>query len=165
MGNTVSIDNSNPDLFKPYEPKLLQNGKHLFEVGTALAITPCKAPSENSMITLEARCQDEGECKGTIVYERFVFIANIQTSGQQTSKEITEGRLAQFAVACGVMTEAQIKAGEAIPLDEFLGRRFEAITKVVSGKDQSGNARQQNSIARFLFEPEKAKEETAKVTA
>ncbi|KKM79759.1 hypothetical protein LCGC14_1346630 [marine sediment metagenome] len=134
MGNTVSIDNSNPDLFKPYEPKLLQNGKHLFEVGTALAITPCKAPSENSMITLEAKCQDEDEFKGETVWERFIFIKDIQTPGQQKSKEITEGRLAQFAVACGVMTEAQIKAGEPIPLDEFLGRKFEAISKVVAGK-------------------------------
>ncbi len=160
--NTVQIDSSNPDLLKPYEPKLLQNGKHLFEVGTALAITPCKPPSENSMITLEARCQDEDECKGTIVYERFVFIANIQTAGQQKSKEITEGRLAQFTIACGVLDEAQIKAGEAIPLDDFLSRKFEAITKVVSGKDQAGNAQQQNSIARFLFEPAK---ETAEATS
>ena len=162
MSNTVQIDSSNPDLFKEYKPKLLPNGKHLFEVGTSLAVVPCKEPSENSMITLEAKCQDEDEFKGETVWERFVFIKNIQTSGQQKSKEITEGRLAQFAVACGVMTEAQIRAGENIPLDEFLGRKFEAITKIVPGKDQSGHACQQNSIARFLFEPA---EETAEATA
>lgn len=153
---SLSVDTSNEDLFKPYEPKLLPNGKHTFEVANNLAVTKAKPPSENSIIKIEARCVDNDDNKGAVVFENIVIIADASTEKGMKSKKINEGRLAQFTVACGVLTEEQIKAGESIPLDQFAEKQFEAISKQRSSTDpNTGQTRLQNGISRYLFEPAK----------
>jgi len=149
----VNVDTSNKDLLKPYEPKLLPNGKHLFEVANDLVVSQAKPPSPNQIIKVELRCQDEDDNKGAVVFDNIVLIADDSTTSGKKAKEINEGRIAQFALACGVLTEEQIKAGEGLPLEQFVGRRGEAITKVESSKDANTQQIRQNSkISRYLFE-------------
>jgi len=161
--STVEIDVGNEDLFTPYQPPILANGKHLFEVANDLCLEPSKsAGSSNLVIKVELRCQDEGEDKGKPVYDHFVIISDATSEKSQKAKRINEGRLAQFSVACGVQTQEQIKAGEPIPLDQFAGRRCEAITKMESSTDPATQRVQQSSkISRYLFEGNGGEEEKA----
>jgi len=150
----VEIDTSNEDLFKPYEFKVLPKGKHRFEVANDLVVEPAKS-SDNNVIKVELRCQDEDENKGSVVFDTFVLIENPQTEKHRKSRQINQGRLAQFAVACGVRTKEEIESGKGIPLDEFKGKICDAITRIVPYKDpNTGEAKQSAKIARYLFEPE-----------
>ena len=155
----ITIDVSSPeDLFKAPEFKLLPKGKHLFEVANELVVEKAKS-SDNQVIQVEAVCQDEDENKGTHVWDCFVIITNPTSDKQRKAKSINQARLCQFAVACGVRTKEQIENGEGIPLDEFKGVQFEAITKIISQKDPNdldseGNPieKQRAKISRYLFE-------------
>lgn len=151
---TVEVDLGNPDLFKPYEFKVLPAGKHLLEVANELVVAAAAPPSENNVVKVELRCQDEDENKGTVVFENFTLISNPQSEKEITSQKINQGRLAQFTVACGVKTQAEIEAGSGIPLEEFKGKRCEAIIKIESYKDQKTQEdRQRAKVVRYLFEP------------
>ena len=154
--STVKIDTTNEDLFKPYAPPILKNGKHLFEVANDLCVQPTDSPdSSNLVIKVELRCQDEDDDKGKPVYDNIVIIADATTEKGQKAKEINEARLAQFTVACGVLTQEQIKAGEDIPLERFKGQRCDAITKIeTSTNPNTGQQQQASKISRYLFEGE-----------
>ena len=151
---TIEVDLGNPDLFKPFKFKAMPKGKHLFEVENDLEVTPSGNPeSENLVIKCVFVCQDEDENKGSKIWENFVLIVNPVTDGQIKAKKIHQANLCQFAVACGVLTQDEIESGAGIPLEEFKGKRFDAITKVENSKDEAGNDRQNTKIARYLFEP------------
>jgi len=150
----VEIDTSNPDLFKPMEFKVPPKGKYLLEVGNDLVVEQSKS-SDNHIVKAELRVQDDGEFKGSVIYDNFVIIADTSTEKGRTSKRINEARLCQFAVACGVRTQEEINEGKGIPLDEFKGKVCEAITKVVNYKDpNTDETRTKAAIVRYLFEPE-----------
>lgn len=154
----VEVDVGNPDLFKAYEARILPKGPHLFEVANDLIVEPAKS-SDNNIINVELRCQDEDENKSTPVWDIFTLVTNAQGEKAIKSKAINEARLAQFAVACGVRTQAQIEAGEGIPLHEFKGCRCNAITKVEikpdpTTLDEEGQPvqRKRARIVRYVFE-------------
>ena len=150
----VEIDTGNPDLFKTFEFKVLMPGKHLFEVANDLIVEPAQS-SENSVIKVEARCQDEDDGKGAVVWDNFTIIKDAKTEKEIKSKEINQGRLSQFAVACGVRTQQEIRDGKGIPLEGFKGKMFDAITKIEPYKDKNTQEdKTRTKIVRFLFEPE-----------
>ena len=152
----VTIDSNDEDLFKEYKPPILANGKHLFEVAKPLSIEPC-GDKGNSRISIELRCQDEGEDKGKPVFENIIIIADSSTERGLKAKRINEARLAQFTVACGVLTQEQIRAGEDIPLEAFVGTRCYGITKVENSTDpNTGKTKQSSKISRYIFEEKEA---------
>lgn len=153
----ISINsNQGEDLFKNEFP-VLPAGKHLFVVANDLAIT--QSQSGKDMIKLEARCQDENENKGMPVFENFLIINTPTNDKEEKSKEINDKALAQFTVACGVLTQAQIAKGEQFDLASFKGKMFEAETKVTleavypQELDAEGKPKkaQRASIKKYLF--------------
>ncbi len=153
----INVDTSDPDLTKPYEPKVVPPGQHTFVVANDVKVVPSKKTPENSVIGVELRCQDEGEFKGTPVYDYIVLIANPTNDGQEKAKKINEGRLAQLSISLGVKKESEFKAGDGnIPLEQFKGCICTAITKVVQREYPEGskNFTPQANVQRYLFEPE-----------
>ncbi len=150
----VEIDTgSGDDLFAPPTFQQLTPGKHLFEVANDLVVEEVKkAESDNNVINLEAVCQDEDENKGRKVWDRVLIISDNTTEKGQIAQKINQAKLCQFTVACGVLTQDQIKSGSKIPLDEFKGKRFEAITKQGTYKDTSGAEKTKSEIVRYLFD-------------
>jgi len=147
----INVDTTNEDLFKPYEFKLMPNGKHSFEVANDLELVPSQS-SHNLVIKVELRCAEEGEFKGAVVFDNFTIVKDPQTDKQRASKKINESRLSQFAVACGVCSEKEINATGQIPLELFKGRVCDAIVGTASYTDpNSQEARQKNKISRYLF--------------
>ena len=133
----LKVDITNPDLFKEYKVKVLTPGLHTFEVGNDVVVTKCKEPSVNSMINLEAICQDEDEFKGSKVFDRILILANPQTDGQLKSKAINEARLVQLMMSCGIMTQEEVEAGADIELELLKGCTFQATTTVGTSKNQT----------------------------
>ena len=155
MSNIVNVDTSDPDLTKPYEPKVVPAGKHVFVVANDVKVEPCK-DSPNQIIKIELRCQDESEFKGTPVFDNIVLITIPVTDGRRKSVKIIQGRLAQASISLGIKTEADFAHGDgAIPLDQFKGMVCEAITKVVNNEYPVGskNFTPQAEVVRYLFEP------------
>jgi hypothetical protein len=111
------------------------------------------------MINCEFRCQDEDANKGIAVFENFVFIKDPQTDGQKTSLQINQSNFAQFTVACGVATQAQVAAGEDFDLDDFERKVFEAISvvKMEDSQELDDNGKpiktRRAKIKKYLFEP------------
>ncbi len=150
----LEIDTGNPDLFKPFEFKTLPKGKHLFEVANDLIVEPA-SKSDNNVVKVELVCQDEDDNKGTRVFDTFTIITDTSTDKGRKAQAINQGRLSQFAVACGVKTQAEIREGSGIPLEEFKGKCCEAITKVVPYTDPATQeSKTKGQIVKYLFEPE-----------
>ncbi len=149
----LKVDTSNPELFVEYKVKILTPGLHTFEVANELKVEKCKEPSVNQMINVEAVCQDEGEFKGSKVFDRILILTNPQTDGQHKSKAINEARLAQFTIACGVLTQDEIAAGEDIELENFRGCTFQATTEVGSYTTSSGTKKPCTVLENYKFQP------------
>ena len=148
----IEVDVTNPDLFVPYEYKVLPPGKHLFEVGEDVVVGPCAAPSKNEKFTVVAVCQDEDENKGTKVFDNFVLIKNPTTEGQRTAIKINQSRLCQLVVACGILTQEDIMGGAQIDLTALRGCTFDAVTKVGSYKKDNETI-PKAEIVKYLFQP------------
>lgn len=152
----ITVDTSDPDLTKPYEPKVVPPGSHLFVVSKPVKATKAKG-TDNTVVKVTLSCQDEGEMKGAIVFDNIVFIKDPQTEGQRKSVKINQGKLVQLAISLGVTTESEVKNGNGeIDLDLFEGNVCSAITKVVQNEYPLGskNFTPQADIVRYTFEPE-----------
>ena len=148
----IEIDTGNPDLFKPMEFKVCSKGKHLFEVANDLVVEPSKS-SDNNLISAQLKCLDDGDDKGATVFDRFVLMADTTTEKGRKAQQINQGRLCQFAVACGILTQEEIKNGSGIPLDKFKGSTCEAITKVCLNTDPNTDEQKQRAeIVKYIFE-------------
>jgi hypothetical protein len=148
------------DLLKPPEYPVLPGGKHLFVIAEPFVLEPSNSNPENNIIKAVYRCQDEDENKGMAVFENFVFIGNPQKEGQFKSIEINKARLAQLAIAAGVSTEADIRAGKQFDLDDFHEKVFSAISTVKNEDTQEINTETgkpikapKASIKKYLYEP------------
>ena len=165
MPNLINITVDDSDaLFKAPEYKFLPAGVHLFLVGNGPLAVEVVESSGNDIIKLQARCQDDDENKGTVVFHNFVFIKDPQTDGQRKSVEINNAQLAQFTAACGIATVDEIKAGTKFDLDDFTAETFFRAETVVKNEnvfpeelDEDGKPKKapKASIKRFLFEPVK----------
>lgn len=150
----VNIDSNQPDLLKPFEFKLLPKGTYLFEVANDLIVEQC-ASSQNQIIKVENVCLDEGEWKGTKVFENFIIMVEPTTEKQLKGKAINEAKLAQFAVATGVANANDLDALSSLDLDSFKGTTFKAMVGVASYQNQQTNeTKQKNVITRYLFDVE-----------
>ena len=139
----LNVNTSDPDLFKKrtYEPK--PGGVYAFAVANALKLVDSKSTPGNKVVKIELRVVDDGEFKGRKVFDNLVIT--------KTDKEKTEFKIAQFAVACGVMTQAQIKAGEGIDLDMFQNCVCKAKVGIVLDPYR-GPEEKKNEVKEYLFE-------------
>jgi len=160
----VEVDIGNPDLFKVMSFRTISAGKHLFEVENDVVVEPAKS-SDNNVIKVTLVCQDEDENKGSKVWDNFTIVENPQTQKQLTSQKINQARLCQFAVACGITTQADIEAGGGVNLSLLKGSRCEAITKMepysdLNELDGDGKPviKQRGKVVRYLFKPQKTSE-------
>ena len=126
----IKIESETPeDLFKPMEFPVLPQGKHLFIVANKLEITVVEE-SGNDLIKLEARCQDEDDNKGTVVFDNFIIVKDPQTDKHRKGQKMHQAKFAQFVAACGVATPEEIAAGVEFDLDDFEGKVFQAVSRV-----------------------------------
>lgn len=165
----IKITADDPEeLFKAPEFPVLPAGKHLFLVANQMELKDSK--DGIPMLPIEARCQDEDDNKGMVVFDNFMLYTSITANTDKLimAKKINDAALAQFVCACGVKTEAQIKAGEEFDIDDINGKYFNAIT-VVRGEniypeelDDYGKPKKapRASIKKYLV-PEEAAEATA----
>lgn len=145
----VSIDMSNPEAL--YEQRrLIPNGKYVFEIAKELVVTPCNEPSTNSKVEIELRCQDDGPCKGAVVFDRIILVPPENTSAKaNTTRKINNGKMAQLTLAAGVMTKAEIAASNGqIPLDAFKGK---AVSAQIRTAPAQGVYDAKNDVSRYLF--------------
>ena len=140
------------DLFAPPEFPVLSPGRHTFVVANDLKVET-KEETGNGVIKVEARCQDEDENKGIPVFDNIVIINNPMKDKDFTAKSIHDKKLAQFTVACGVLTKEQVEAGEGINLAEFKDKMFLAVSGVETQKYQGRDVKR-SCISRYLFEPD-----------
>lgn len=165
----IKITADDPEeLFKAPEFPVLPAGKHLFLVANQMEIVETSGDVPKDMIKIEARCQDEDDNKGMVVFDNILIIASATTDKEIMAKKIHDAKLAQFVCACGVKTEAQIKAGEEFDIDDLNGKYFNAVT-VVRGEnvypeelDESGKPKKapRASIKKYLVPEEAAAEAT-----
>jgi len=153
---TLKVDTSNPDLFKPPEFTPLTPGIHLFVVTSMTDPEPSKTEgSSNLVIKMEARCQDEdSQDKGRAIFENFVLVENPTNPKEVTTQKINEQKMVQFCLACGLTTKSQIEETGVIPnLQNSVGNYFKASTGVRVNK-YMGEERRQAYIKKYLFENE-----------
>lgn len=164
----IKITPDDPEeLFKPPEFPVLPAGDHLFLVANSLEITQSSGEIPKNMIMLEARCQDDDENKGMVVFDCFLLIDQATDDKSVTSKKIHDAKFAQFICACGVSNQEDLKAGKEFDFADCNGKFFNATTKVALepvypseiGEDGKPIKAPKASIKRYLFEPKK--EETA----
>ena len=157
----IKITPENPeDLFKPVEFPVLPAGKHFFLVANELEITQTSGDDPKNMVKLEARCQDDNENKGMVVFDNFLLIESPTTDKEATAKKIHDAKLAQFVCACGVMTQEDLKAGKEFDLADCNGKFFTAESKVSLEPiyppelDEAGKPKkaQRASIKKYLFD-------------
>ena len=139
----LNVNTSDPDLFKKrtYEP--IPGSVYAFTVANALKLEDSKSTPGNKVVKIELRVVDDGEFKGKKVFDNLVIT--------KTDKEKSEWKIAQFAVACGIMTQAQIKAGEGIDLDLFQNSICKARVSIKVEKYQGEDVKK-NVVKEYLFE-------------
>lgn len=165
----IKITTDDPEeLFKAPEFPVLPAGKHLMLVANQMEIKDSN--SGIPMIPLEARCQDDGEGKGMVVFDNFMLYTSetANTPNLITAKKINDAALAQFVCACEILTVDQMKAGEEFDIEDLNGKYFNAETVVREAEvypkelDEDGKAKKapRANIKKFLI-PETASAEGA----
>ena len=152
MSEAIKVDTSNPDLFKPPEFPVLSPGIHMFAVAEMSDWEDSKSNPNNKTKSLQFKCQDEDENKGTTVFERFVLIDPNDTSEKAAKgRKINQQNMTTFCLACGVTTKDEIIATGELPLEKCVGAFFKAETKVSTSTYQ-GQTRTQAEIKKYLYE-------------
>jgi hypothetical protein len=144
----INVDTTNPDLTKKRDFNPIAAGIYALEVENDLTLVESKSNSENSVVALELRVVDDGEFKGRKVFDNLVIMG---PSAPDKSKAGCEQKIASFAMACGVLTKAQVEAGEGIDLDLFKGCVCQAQVGVKVEQYQ-GEERKKNVVKNYLFE-------------
>ena len=161
MSPLLKITAEDPEeLFMTPEFPVLPAGKHLFLVANPLEVTQSSGDDPKNMIKLEARCQDDDENKGMVVFDIFLLIDTPHDAKAATAKRIHDAKFAQFLVACAVTTVEDIKAGKEFDISECHGKFFNAETKVSLDPvyplelDENGKPKKapRASIKKYLFE-------------
>ncbi len=107
----VNVDASNPSNFQTRKP--IPGGKYVFEIANDLVVEKAKS-SDNNIIKVELRCDDDGEHKGSVVYDNIVLTKKAEfklchlvlAAGTQTKEEMASG--VDLALLKGEMVEADI---------------------------------------------------------
>lgn len=118
------------DLFKAPEFPVLPAGTHLFLVANQMEIIDSSGGIP--MIKLEARCQDDGEGKGMVVFDNFMLYTSETANTEKLlmAKKINDAALAQYVCACGLLTVDEMKASKEFDIVDLNGRSFNAVTVV-----------------------------------
>jgi hypothetical protein len=160
----IKITTEKPDeLFKAPEFPVLSAGIHSFVVANDLKVTQTKGDVPKDIIKLEARCQDEGAEKGMAVFDNFMLITTTTDEKSEQAKKIHDAKLAQFIVACGVMSAVDVASGKEFDLADLKGKIFQAETKVglvdvyPEELDDAGKPKKvaRASIKKYLFDGSK----------
>jgi hypothetical protein len=137
---SIKVDVSNPDLFKPPEFKVLPPGIHLFAVSELTGPAPAKE-GPNLVIKCDFRCQDEDDNKGLAVFENLVIVTETPNAKAVTARDLNQRRMVQLCLACGVTTQQQIEETGELPIMQCAGQFFKAQTgvrtKKYQGEDQT----------------------------
>lgn len=136
----VRVDSSNPDNFRA--KKLIDPGKYVFEVSNEPVVAQAKS-SSNQVVNIEARCTDDGDFKGSKIYDTI------------TLKDNCEWKLCHLVLACGTQTEAEI-AANGIDLGLLKGCTFEAEVGISDPREDPATGQKykpKNTVEKYLFEP------------
>ena len=148
---SIKVDTTNPDLYKPPEFPVLSPGIHLFAVAKLSDPEPGKSNPDNKVISCEFRCQDEDANKGMVVFERFVLMdPNNQSEKAAKGRKINQQNMTTFCLACGVTTKDEIAETGELPLMKCRDGFFKAETNVVNNT-YNGQTRKQAQIKKYLF--------------
>lgn len=138
--SVVNVDATNPANFKHKKP--IPAGKYVFEIANDLVVVK-SGSSENNIIKVELRCADEGEHKGSIVFDNMVL----------TKK--AEFKLCHLVLAAGTQTKDEMANG--VELDLLKGSMVEAdiIVEPPTKNPTTGQVYgEKNVVKRYIFEPE-----------
>jgi hypothetical protein len=137
----VKIDGSNESNFTGR--KVITPGKYVFEIANDLIVEKSKS-SDNNKVEVQLRCVDEGEFKGSLVFDSIPLTPKC------------EWRLCNLAMAAGRQSKEEIKS-TGVDLSLLKGSAVEVIVAVkppevdpVSGKKY----KEKNEVERYCFDAE-----------
>ena len=139
--SVVKVDSMNEGNFQ--SRKLLNPGTYTFEVANDPVVAKAKS-SENNVVSVELRCQDDGEFKGQPVYDTITL----------TPK--AEFKLCHLALAAGMQTKEDIK-NDGVDLSLLKGSTLSADITIEPGGTNPQTQQQyrdKNRIERYIFDPE-----------
>lgn len=139
--SVVKVDTTNEDNFKPKSFKPIPKGEYLFEVANDLVVEKAKS-SDNNIIRVELVCQDEGEHKGSKVFDTIVL----------TNK--AEFKLVHLALSCGSQSKDDVKAN-GVDLGLIKGRVCRAVVDVQGPRTDPSTGQEyseKNRVVQYLFD-------------
>jgi len=134
----VKIDGSNDSNFQ--QRRLIDRGTYIFEIANEPVVEKAKT-SDNMKVSVELRCQDEGEFKGQAVYDTIIL----------TPK--AEWKLCHLVLACGTQTREEMKEN-GVDLSLLKGSTCEAEITIEAGgmNPQTGQRYpDRNRVSRYIF--------------
>ena len=136
----VTIDSTNPSNFQMRKP--IPAGTYVFEIANDLVVSKAKS-SENNIIKVELRCNDDGEHKGSVVFDNIAL----------TKK--AEFKLCHLVLAAGTQTKEEMSSG--IDLDLLKGRMVEVEVSLEPPRKDPVTGQiydESNRVKRYCFDPE-----------
>lgn len=139
---TVKIDASNEANFQQKSWPVMPRGIYTFEIANDLHTEQAKT-STNQLIKVELKCMDDGEFKGSTVWDNIVL----------TPK--AEFKLVHLVLAAGTQTREDIKQN-GVDLDRLKGQAVRAEVNI-EGPSQDKNDPnktypEKNKIQRYVFD-------------
>jgi hypothetical protein len=134
----VKIDANNPNNFTGKQ--IVDKGTYVFEIANDLQIVKSKS-SDNNIIKVELRVQDEGKFRGAVVYDNIAL----------TPK--SEFKLVHLAMAAGTQTKDEIK-NDGIDLSLFKGATLQAEVDVEAPMQAPDGTmyQEKNRVTRYIFD-------------
>ncbi len=133
----VRIDASNESNFRTR--KIMPAGRYTFEIANDPVVSKAKT-SDNNVVSIELRCIDEGEYRGSAVFDNIPI----------TPK--TEFRLCHLVLAAGSQTKEEMQA-DGIDLSLLRGKVVEAEVGIEPPSVSPTGRRfgERNRIERYIF--------------
>lgn len=139
---TVRIDSTNEGNFRA--KTLIPKGDYLFEIANDLVVEKAKS-SQNNVVNVELRCQDDGPAKGSVVFDTIAL----------TKK--AEWKLCHLVLAAGTQSKAEMKA-DGIELSLLKGQIVKAGVDIQPARSapDGGQYAAKNRVTQYCFTPEDA---------
>lgn len=138
----VKVDGSNPANFES-RASVIDKGRYVFEIANDLAVIKSKS-SDNNIIKVELRCQDEGKFKGAVVFDNIALTKKAEfklvhlalAAGSQSKDDITSNGV-DLALLKGCTVEVEVDV--------------EAPSTGADGKTYG----EKNRVVKYVFDPNK----------
>jgi len=137
----VKIDSTNPDNFRP--KKLIAPGQYTFTVANDPVVEVAQS-SGNSIVKVELRCNDDGEFKGSPVYDICAITEKAQF------------KLCHLALAAGTQSKEEIQ-NDGVDLGLLKNAVVECAITIEKGTVDPSTGQQykdKNKVDKYLFEEE-----------